>query len=54
MAVNGDLEEPTRVIEHPFSKEGSPYLEHEVVIVAESQRQDAVETPDRRRPLAEL
>jgi hypothetical protein len=33
------------MIDHCLAKQGSPDLQHEIVVLAETQRQDAVEAP---------
>ena len=48
------LEEAARLVEYPFAEQRSPDLQHQIVVVAESQGEDAVEAGDRARAVAEL
>src|SRR5438105_10975507 len=54
MPRDGDLEEAPRLVQSGFTEQRAPDLEHEVVVVPETQREDAVETGDGAAPLTEL
>src|SRR6266513_4184401 len=48
------FEETPRLIQHALAEQGASDLEHEVVVVTESEGQNAVEARDRTRAIAEL
>src|SRR5947207_1201832 len=54
MSGDGDFEEAPRLVERGFAEQRTPHLQHEVVVVLEAQRDDAVEAGDGAAPLAEL